>query len=403
MGLAGFSAGSFAAELDNRVPCATRAPLERGEVQCPVVVWSDPEDAEYIAAKANSGAAQNPIDVPVSRDMNACWYVDNISPTGHSLSFFVPFRSPEEWSSFIASVRSGGEISSLALLVGCARQTLAPVMPSDVCSNPSAEGRSVDDENPATFGLPYKRVQSPSITYPSPMLEKVFKCDGKNLQTVKVYWSADRASGEQPRPSSGWNWPYDGSGWVQHVVEYSPGGCGPANGVATADAPDEDDLCKGAGVVGKGLKRGVPWTWSCQATGTDMKTESVQCSAPLQPTCGTATAKPTETKPTDHLCASGSASGVTSTSDGTKWMWTCTGSSKIYCTVPIAGCTDCEKPGCGPAAGHAVSKAPASGLCASGGSATSVGYVEGAKPYWVWTCRFPGQSFTCTARDCSCD
>ncbi|MDD4616327.1 MAG: hypothetical protein PHW76_04320 [Alphaproteobacteria bacterium] len=384
---------------DDSAPCATRPPVDKEYKQCPLIFWKDVDEASYISVRANPGNAYFPIDVPVSATLNACWYVDNKSTD----SFFVPFKSPVEWNSFITSALSGGDISVLANLVGCARQTLASVEPNNSCSNASAEGEPIEDV-PVTFALPYERIATTPVVYPQPAYVKVFKCNGTSLQIVSMTWAAKKRSPNQAPPPSGVYWPFDTSGWVAKSASYTPGGCGPANGVATSDAPDDDALCSGTGVVASNLKRGTPWTWSCRSTGTDGVTEVVSCQAPLKPECGHAAGRVTPSIPKEGLCISGKASMVIP--KASVWRWTCTGSTVVTCTAPIGRDGDDKTEGCGPSAGRAWGVAPTTGLCLSGGTASPVSHVDAAKPakpYWLWRCKFPDRTFTCTARDCGCD
>ncbi len=227
-----------------------------------------------------------------------------------------------------------------------------------------------------------------------------------------------------------WNWTCSGSNGGSPVTCESPvivnGSCGSANGVAVAEAPN-DNLCrngKASRVTGVG-----PWQWNCLGTDSG-DTES--CTAPRAPAaavtsnvpaaapvaevttsvaattaasavdlCGSASELAALAAPENDLCKSGSASGV---SGSGPWNWTCTddaGHTSSCSTLspngsftsptaalatpksaPVAAVSAVqEKAVCGAVSGQGINEAPTDGLCTVGKASK----VHGSGP-WDWSC-----------------
>lgn len=122
------------------------------------------------------------------------------------------------------------------------------------------------------------------------------------------------------------------------------GNCGPANGVAAVEKP-EDGLCS-AGTTTNVSGNG-PWNWNCLGANGGM---TVSCTAPLMPpapiegVCGAANGISTLTPPRSALCAAGITSAV---SGKGPWTWSCSGTNgggAVSCVAPLAGKEGASRP-----------------------------------------------------------
>ncbi|MDD3370744.1 MAG: hypothetical protein PHE27_02840 [Alphaproteobacteria bacterium] len=373
------------------------APLDNSI--CGPIAWTDVSSANYVGLRSQYGElTQIPVDVPRTLDGNtvmACRFVDDMA----SYDIFVPFRTPEEWSSFLNmwddAYNPGTPMSTgkyvYARLVKCARRTMGEIKPHKTCSTDST-----------TTPLPYSRVQSPALTYPSGKdVSSVFMCDsGDSFQIVWPMWRALKVSGDSV-PTSWPYWNYDTSGWVEGTFDYITGTCGPADGVPRSTAPVASDptLCSGSGVMAKDISGSGPWSWVCYAKGTDSTMAELSCNAPVAaPKCGKADGVVySSTPPSSSLCSVGVASGFSSTNP---WAWTCK-SGPLTASCATEEDTS-SSVGCGPAAGQEYETAPTADLCPSGSKASSVTHVDATSPYWQWTCSGGGKKVVCTAVDCGC-
>jgi len=344
---------------------------------CPVIFWTDPNDANtaaHVGAQSNRGEVVNPIDVPfqVNPVSNACRYIDNISPVSNPKSLFIPFRSPQEWNSFITAAESS-PVSSMVNLTRCARATIYNLKSDGYCcSNP-------DPEDGEDIVLPYAKAGSTTtITHST-----AFGCDWGNIEiATATFKPSTTGSADQESPPSG-EWAFDISGW-DVTTTYVHGGCGAANKVPTTVAPSVADRCVNSTDVN--FSGSGPWTWDCKADGTS-NTATVSCEAPYtsSATCGAADGVITSSIPTTELCSGGSTASEISGSG--PWSWTCTaGNSTVSCSAPTALY-------CGDAGWDVFSTKPTKDLCPVGATATT---VTGSGP-WTWYCKLGGISKWCKA------
>lgn len=113
--------------------------------------------------------------------------------------------------------------------------------------------------------------------------------------------------------------------------------CGPSNGVAAVEQPNEG-LCSSGQVTD--VSGNGPWNWNCLGENGGM---TVSCTAPLMPpapivgVCGSANGITTMVTPRSGLCSAGIASAVNGNGP---WTWSCSGTNgggAVSCVAPIAG------------------------------------------------------------------
>ncbi len=326
---------------------------------CCNISWFTQGASDYVAARSdnrNGGIASGPIDVPVSSNnpkLRACRYVDNIAPASIQTSYFIPFRSPIEWSAFLTNPPEN------IRLVPCARPATYVLEPDSRCVSPSpapTDASAMAQLDYARFGTRLSFVAA-------------YNCAGNMMETVQTSFNAATPSpdGEiHPDP-----------GWRQDIstTRYDTGECGSAHGVAVDTAPTAN-LCIGNNIVASTVAGGSegPWSWTCTMNGTNT-TASITCNAPTaKAECGAAAGVVASTKPTQNLCAGGSATEVTGSGP---WKWDCISSEKqVSCTAPSS-----LNATCGAANGAPVYTAPTTDLC-DGGTASAVS----SGPPWKWTC-----------------
>jgi alpha-tubulin suppressor-like RCC1 family protein len=283
----------------------------------------------YDAVRSDAGPASAPIDV-----WGKCRYVDN--NTTNNTSYFIPFKTDNEWRSFIT-----GAPDALSL-VTCAKPATMDLVPSVDCANPSPASQAVD--------LPYARtgtVLTRSAT---------FTCAGPQ---------ADCPSWTQTvrRDYTGLNSDVDTPSWLAGTASYlgSPpdpstcatsAACGSADG-ATMTSPPTANLCNSGSanaVSGSG-----PWNWSCLGAngGSNASCSALRtpCTAycGLAPVCGTANGISSSTPPGSGLCgtqtaADGAVIGFVSvwrstpTWGVTTWDWSCISEccgTAVDCSAPV--------------------------------------------------------------------
>ena len=111
---------------------------------------------------------------------------------------------------------------------------------------------------------------------------------------------------------------------------------------------------------------------------------------PINGQCGSANGQTVDSRPSNNLCAVGSASAV---SGNGPWSWTCAGSNggrAASCSAQIT-----VAPTCGSANGQSFSSAPSSGLCGIG-TASSVAH---GTSQWTWTCISGARTVNCQASE----
>ncbi|HAX91542.1 MAG TPA: hypothetical protein DCY07_04950 [Rhodospirillaceae bacterium] len=193
-----------------------------------------------------------------------------------------------------------------------------------------------------------------------------------------------------------WTWSCEGGSGGASVpckaTRLLDGVCGIAHGSMYDKAPNEG-LCTAGNptrVTGMG-----PFDWSCSG---DNGGVTVSCTAALGTKeqvaavtgCGEAAEALALSKPSEKLCASGTASDVTGVGP---WKWSCSDDAGhvTQCTTlsPTAGA-------CGKAAGASSATEPKADLCEKG-SAGEV--LMDAKTNWKWTCNgsLGEASASCTA------
>lgn len=186
-------------------------------------------------------------------------------------------------------------------------------------------------------------------------------------------------SGEGP-----WSWQCAGSHGGATVSCSAPkmadGVCGPAHGSPFTKTPTSG-LCsagRASRVTGLG-----PWSWNCM--GEDGG-QTVNCVASLGSAeavesvmrCGAAAETLSFSKPSDRLCATGSASAVTGNGP---WSWTCADDAGHQTNCTTLSSSDGE---CGSATKMATSQEPRSGLCEKG--TPSAVKSDRSANAWTWEC-----------------
>ncbi len=317
----------------------------------------------YNSVRSDPGKAGPPIDVH-----GICRYVGNISTVGHSL--FVPFRSAGEWRNFISYTQPANSnlpVSSEIKSIKCARPgSISNVVPSNFKTyplSPTSPFYTAGGANPyyhlgtvgsltdpdttcdtaqvaSVTGLPYGRAETDTFAGPDSFTAApvTFNCTANGtpwILTATATFTATPANDLTTLPE-GTSPPLDGDGWQLTNVVYSGtkpsgGACGSANGVKTL----------------------VP--------------------------------------PTTNLCASGTASSITTNlpplfpGNFTAYLWTCssgTGTVATCCADAVTGACTSGTPGvCGPANSVAAASKPTTGLCSTG---TPFG-MAGTGP-WTWDC-----------------
>ncbi|MGE4351284.1 MAG: OmpA family protein [Bdellovibrionales bacterium] len=203
--------------------------------------------------------------------------------------------------------------------------------------------------------------------------------------------TATDVSGEGP-----WSWSCEGSNGGASVpcqaTVMGDGQCGPAHGNQYTESPAEGLCAQGTATRVTGFG---PWTWSCQG---DNDGATASCTAAIGTKeavanvvrCGAASETLVLEKPSENLCASGSASAVEGTGP---WNWSCADQAghKTECSTLTA-----TEGVCGTAAGKPTKTEPTTGLCEKGLSGDVLMYQ---KTSWKWQCQgaLGADSVTCTA------
>ena len=217
---------------------------------------------------------------------------------------------------------------------------------------------------------------------------------------TKPTWGLCSYTASFTTPVSGsnpWYWTCYGSGAGSTVscntLPPTNGVCGPANGVASSNAPMAG-LCIPDAFVLVNSNSFTGWSWTCPGVGGT----SASCSAPnlmLNAACGSASGVASLSAPTTNLCSTGTASTVSTDLLNNNWSWTCNSSfgyiSSASCSAPKTSTTNGI---CGFANGVATSNAPTTNLCLSG----VVSAISGSGP-WSWTCNGSngGSNDSCSA------
>jgi len=354
---------------------------------CGAVSWNyPPSPSNFVAARSDRGPAVAPIDVPYGPEdpaIKACRDVDNISSESAPISFFVPFREPIEWYSFV------NNFPSFASLAYCSRPDDHFVLePDDACVSPSPNAS-------VPVSLPYAREGAVETRTAE------FSCDGGLLETVTGVYTAGIAPDADVTTAD--------SGWTESTsIESSTAECGSADGVGTSTIPSTDLCSTGTASTVSGTG---PWSWTC-TVGTTVEA-SVSCSTPSESAaCGPADGVKSYTKPTTGLCADGNTASAVSDevhpgdySGQFYRMWTCTdGSTTVTCKAPTCDCAMC-----GSVYNIPSAVPPTAGLCMEGlprnlGTASSPLYVKKqANPRhsytveWYWVCDIPTNDHECYA------
>jgi len=203
--------------------------------------------------------------------------------------------------------------------------------------------------------------------------------------------TASRVSGLGP-----WSWTCEGTRGGASVTCKAPvmgdGSCGLANGNQYDKAPTEGLCTDGTPTRVTGLG---PWNWNCSGTNGGA---TASCTASLGSkedvaaavSCGESSESLVLAKPSEKLCASGTASSVTGEGP---WNWTCADKAghSVSCSTLVA-----KEGGCGKAANVVTRTAPTRDLCIAGTASEVVAFEKKA---WKWECQgsLGAASTTCTA------
>jgi hypothetical protein len=264
------------------LPCA----LSEGttnEPACPstLIHTSGTQSTVYAAARSDrsetvSGAALYPIDadaVEGASIVQRCRYVDNIADISrtpdHSVSFFIPFRSPAEWTAFINNAASA-DFS----LKTCARAETLTIPPDTDPSSPTYCLSPSPDK--ASISLPYARTSATLGKTAS------FACKGKCSASDPANCASDWTL-YATATFVGLNSDEASPSWSRTALAYSGtpsalvslGECGDANGSVFTSRPTTN-LCKtgtASAVIGG---QGTSWMWTCSNSGEEKPTS---CSA----------------------------------------------------------------------------------------------------------------------------
>lgn len=315
----------------------------------------------YNAVRSDPGLAAYPIDA-----WGTCRYVDN---SNTSTSFFVPFKSALEWSSFVSNYPAADFHP-----VDCTRPGVV-VIPANYPSlladaEPCYDQTGLQAQVPQYYTMnTYERFNTPHLTLQfQPMVSAVpmtFSCYTTNgnkngampwIKTVTLITveglDAERKSNGQ---YTGSNASPPNSDWQLDAITYSGapvamvnGQCGVSNGVASSTSPTSLCLAGSQSPVGGGpVSLGGPGTWSWTCSGSNGGT-SASCSAPatdalVDGQCGAGNGVSTDTTPT-NLCTAGNPSGVSGglgyLGRAGTWSWTCDGTgggTTASCSAPAVG------------------------------------------------------------------
>ncbi|MDD4617316.1 MAG: hypothetical protein PHW76_09485 [Alphaproteobacteria bacterium] len=349
----------------------------------------------------------------------ACRYANNTS----SSSYFVPFRTWQEWGAFIANHPSDIQLSF------CGRPTQFIVRPDlTKCNKPNLIKAVAYVPSGRVNVLEYKK-QNFAKNY-----IVAFKCSGNNVtKGLEIFsinyrvaprsFSGGRASNDVAYIPRTWvtDSNANASGWIQlETSSVVLGGCGSAYNTPVAGnlSSPVGTLCAvDRAATGVNVESDTPaidavpqWKWTCTQLGTTttpQNSASVTCTAPIGAACGPANGTLVSVQPSgdSYLCAWGTPQNIASQiADGKHiWTWQCACGKTCTPGYGTANCsaTDSVAAQCGTANGQSLTTAPSStpssNLC-FGGIASSV-IAKGAGGMtgpWSWTCTGTSQ-VSCSA------
>ena len=341
-----------------------------------------------------------------------------------TLSYFVPWNTPREWTAFqsavqtsMATMQSDPTATNIPLykvaLTGkcCMPTTLYAALttnplpnqnPGQICSvdAPSVNlgerwlGVHVDPQTLKNVDIPYTAAQgdlytvlaSDLLNNPAINFRVTLVCqDGQWVETNGTNGSCVPMNGQCALSDYSTNPPTAGFA----SVPTSPGSLCAAGSLLDP---------RGVSVNSLGL-----WSWVCDGTPGMSNATCLASNPSTQAQCGPASAAPpppsyTQSTPpsADQLCLMGNATGDGALRwlGGTTWHWACydaPSNTRDWCAT-----YDANVPQCGSAGWQTLASAPSqSTLCAKGATLSAgsfVTYSSGNSPAWSWNCTAPGYS-----------
>jgi hypothetical protein len=324
-----------------------------------------------------------------AEDAAQCRTIYNNSP----IDYFVPWKTPMEWGSFLAWVNTNGALKGLSTYNCCQPKT------GSVCADQSYNGTPI---GPA--GIP---VFDPSTGQPIQLGKRML---GKRAGNVSNFGAQKDVSNTLDAAALlgdatiNYKVTYvcDNAAWVKTFEE---GSCTPLDGACGPSVPQtvtpllftalqqQNLLCVDGSIMQNLVDHTTYWSWDCLGTPTRATATCAAANATNNtgsPQCGTAAYARLASMPstTDQLCAAGIPTAIGGTgSQASPWSWNCNGTSGAYmsCLAYQAG-TRID----GVCGGDNGTSNPNAGwmptaLCSNGTLPTAAGITTSATD-WQWAC-----------------